>query len=346
MILDLSANMNLYGPPAVVTDALQGDADWIRRYLDFDGRDELADHLRTFYEADVPCIPTHGASAAILHLPRLVNAKAVAHVAPTFWEYDMSATLAGVPAVVAQATVDINEGGLGRLDDMLDRGCVCILGNPNNPTGQMPSLVRLQASVERHSEVTWIIDETYLLFRIDWRDHTCIPLVARYPNVIVVSSLSKLLCLPGVRLGTIFCHPDAYGMLIDSFFCFDVSYSALLVARLLNSGDVTSYLDMTQTALAVARENIHANLTASRALEEIYAPTANFALVRARRNAVYPGGLAKWLKDRAEIKVRSGSEFSTLDSTWARFCFGTPHSDLRLRAAFDELARTSDRRSI
>lgn len=342
-MLDLSANMNLQGPPAAVVDALAGDPGWLSRYVGFDEKAEAARLTAQCFETGACFIPTHGASPALLHLPRLLNATSVLHLASAFWEYSASATIAGVAAREHRLPEDVADGGVGLLSGTAGDGDVCILGNPNNPTGHLVSEARLAEIAKSNPTTTWIIDETYLRFRGDWRSLTCIPLTRKFSNVIVVVSLSKWLAIPGIRFGGIFCNPLVHEQIATKFFSFDISYSALQVLRLLDGPRFEEYISLTESTLCAAQIALEEFLERASCVQRFYKPTANFALVQLKKFPASGDDPAKWLLDSEGIRVRSGAELSGLDRSWLRFCFGLPTIDSRVRRALTRFSVEMDK---
>jgi len=71
--------------------------------------------------------------------------------------------------------------------------------NPHNPTGQCWSLDSLEALLNSQNLV--ICDEAFLPLVPGGEKESLIPLVANYPNLIVIRSLTKLFSIAGLRLG-------------------------------------------------------------------------------------------------------------------------------------------------
>lgn len=86
----------------------------------------------------------------------------------------------------------------GEKPDML------LLASPNNPTGNSLSLDEICDLLDCVSkETVVVIDEAYTLF--NKRDISYIaPLLKKYPNLLIVRTLSKFYGLPGLRLGYAF----------------------------------------------------------------------------------------------------------------------------------------------
>ncbi|MBN8219072.1 MAG: histidinol-phosphate transaminase [Spirochaetes bacterium] len=89
---------------------------------------------------------------------------------------------------------------------LLDKlpGKVVFLTNPNAPTGIALPVERIAAAVSRHRNRLFIVDEAYA----DFWGKNCLPLVRKYPNLLLLRTFSKVNSLCGVRLGYAIGQPD------------------------------------------------------------------------------------------------------------------------------------------
>lgn len=74
-----------------------------------------------------------------------------------------------------------------------------VICNPNNPTGTVVSLSDIEKIANEASSAIILIDEAYFEFS----KITAIPLIKKYPNIIVVRTFSKAFGLPSLRIGYI-----------------------------------------------------------------------------------------------------------------------------------------------
>lgn len=79
-----------------------------------------------------------------------------------------------------------------------------ILANPNAPTGLILPVEEIERMVSSDPDRLVIIDEAYIDYDKD--NHTCIPLIKKYKNLIVVHTMSKSKNLAGAHIG--YCIAD------------------------------------------------------------------------------------------------------------------------------------------
>lgn len=85
---------------------------------------------------------------------------------------------------------------LGMIGNSVKLIAVC---NPNNPTGTLVSINDIEKIAKKAPNSIILVDEAYFEFS----NVTAIPLMKKYPNIIVVRTLSKIFGLPSLRLGYI-----------------------------------------------------------------------------------------------------------------------------------------------
>ena len=139
-----------------------------------------------------------------------------------------------------------------------------------------------------------VVDEAY----IDFGGESAIPLVARFPNLLVVHTLSKSRSLAGLRVGYAIGHED----LIEALDRVKNSFNSYPLDRLAIAGATAAIEDVehferTRRAVMDTREQLGADLSALGF--EVLPSAANFIFVR--HPARDAGELAAQLRERSII---------------------------------------------
>ena len=117
-----------------------------------------------------------------------------------------------------------------------DRPCGgIILANPNAPTGRALPLDAIADLLSAHPDQAVVIDEAY----VDFGGESAIPLVDRFPNLLVVQTFSKSRSLAGLRVGF------AIGQrpLIEALERVKDSFNSYPLDRVAMEGAIASYED-------------------------------------------------------------------------------------------------------
>ena len=203
----LSANENNYGLPGPVREEL------LRRVAD--------EPLNRYPEATAPRVRAllaqlwgvrpanvvvgNGGDELIFNLLLAFGGpgRALVNCPPTFSAYELYARLTMTPVIDVPRAADfvVDEPAVlaaARRDD----AAIVVLTSPNNPSGNLGRVgfVRELAQV---SDALIVVDEAYGEFCAP--EASCMPLVAEFPNVCVLRTLSKAYALAGARMGYVVC---------------------------------------------------------------------------------------------------------------------------------------------
>lgn len=83
------------------------------------------------------------------------------------------------------------------IDDYMNVKGDIIFANPNNPTGLMIPIKDIERLVKADAKRMVIIDEAY----VDYATESCLPLVSKYANLVVIRTFSKSRNLAGAHIG-------------------------------------------------------------------------------------------------------------------------------------------------
>lgn len=150
-----------------------------------------------------------------------------------------------------------------------------IFPNPNAPTGRLLALTAIEQILNANPDVVVVVDEAY----IDFGGESAISLVSRYPNLLVVQTLSKSRALAGLRVG--FAIGDAH--LIEGLERVKNSFNSYPLDRLAIAGAVaafkdTAWFEKTRQDVISWRETLTTDLQTLGF--EVLPSAANFIFVR------------------------------------------------------------------
>ena len=214
-LIKLNTNESPYGPSRRVLDALRAEiGDTLRLYPD-----PASDRLRAAVAKRYGVTPAHvfvgnGSDEVLAHvfLGLLKHDKPVLFPDITYSFYPVYCGLYGI----AFEQVPLNAGFEIAIDDYRRPNGGIIFPNPNAPTGCLVPVAEVERLLQANTGSVVVIDEAY----VDFGGESVVPLVNRYPQLLVTHTLSKSRALAGLRVGYAIGHPDlieALNRVKDSF---------------------------------------------------------------------------------------------------------------------------------
>ena len=201
-VIRLNGNENPYGASPRVAQAL-GNYQHFNHYPDPEQRNlrtELAEYLDTDPER---IVAGNGSDEIIDLVLRMFvgHGQKVIDPSPTFGMYSFCTNICGgqVVDVPRDAAFELNVDDIKLNLDGQTR--MIFLASPNNPTGNVAQQWQVRHLLDMGIIV--VVDETYHEFC----GHTVLPMVYKYPNLIVLRSFSKWAGLAGLRIGLGVMHP-------------------------------------------------------------------------------------------------------------------------------------------
>ncbi len=237
-LVKLNTNENPYGPSPRALEAMRAaTGDSLRLYPDPNSealKTALAGHLRVRPEQ---VFVGNGSDEVLAHafLGLLKQARPLWFPDITYSFYPVYCGLYGIQSRTVPLAADFSL----RAEDYLPQGELragaIIFPNPNAPTGCLLGLDDLERIVAGNPEVPVVIDEAY----VDFGGESALPLVDRYPNLLVVQTFSKSRSLAGLRVGFAVGHPG----LIEALERVKNSFNSYPLDRLAQAGALASVQD-------------------------------------------------------------------------------------------------------
>jgi histidinol-phosphate/aromatic aminotransferase/cobyric acid decarboxylase-like protein len=202
--------------------------------------------------------------------------------------------------------------------------CGLMLNTPHNPTGAIIPLNVLERLLSQFRLV--VVDEAFMDFVVPAEQQSLIPQVERWPNLIIVRSLTKFYSLPGLRLGYAIAHPQHLQRWQRWRDPWPVNALAAAVVSVLQDQD---FQQRTWQWLAVARPALFQALDAIPGLHPLLGQ-ANYLLVRCDRSATT---IQQALLEQDQILIRDCLSFPELGDRYFRVAVRLPEENERLVSA-------------
>lgn len=262
---------------------------------------------------------TNGATEAIYLIAQLYSGWASIIPQPTFTEYEDACKL------YHHLVSYISDNEL----EVLPEDRLYWLCNPNNPTGNVVNNLLIAHIIRQYPRYLYVVDQSYA-------DYMLSPMIqpkdlTECYNVMLIHSLSKKYCVPGLRLGYIFASPIIIDRLRQKRQPWTVNAMAIEAGKYLIKNNPQMIPDL-QEYLEEAKR-LHDNLSAVRGLMVMETST-HFMLVNIDHGNT--PDLKRWLIENHGILIRDASNFRSLDNHCFRVTARTPEEDDLLVEAIRE----------
>nr|WP_038026245.1 threonine-phosphate decarboxylase CobD [Synechococcus sp. PCC 7336] len=332
-ILDFSASLNPLGPPPAVLDAIArvthpDRAAAIARYPDPQSR-QLRQALAAAFELDPAWILAGNGAAELftwaardcarqgitaIPIPAFADYARALSTANAKWEaISCWDTEAGQPLSLVQQIRD-------RLQQPHPPTCL-ILTNPHNPTGQVWPV---EAWLELLPQFDLaIVDEAFMDFLPDETGYSLLPWVERFPQLVVVRSLTKFYAIAGLRVGFVVGQPERLARWQQWRDPWSVN-SLATVAAVAALGD-RRFQQHTRAWLPEARQQLFEGLQAIAGMQP-HPSSTNFLLVR---SPVAVPTLQQQLLQSHRILIRDCLSFVPLGDRYFRIAIRSEDENLK-----------------
>lgn len=257
---------------------------------------------------------TNGATEAIYLIAQTFRNSMSSIIIPTFSEYEDACALHNHTLSFITSPDEINA--------QTQLVWIC---NPNNPNGNVYAMDYLTGIVRKYSNTVFLFDQSYGSFsdKQVWDSKEAVA----YQNVILIHSMTKQYCIPGLRLGYITGHPDLIGQIKEKRMPWSVNGLALeagkfLIENNVYSPDIDAYLKETKRL-----QNELGKLPGI----AVYPTHTHFFLCRLENRK--SADLKIWLMEKYGILIRDASNFRGLDEHYFRIATqSAKENDLLIKA--------------
>jgi histidinol-phosphate aminotransferase len=229
-VIKLNTNENPYPPSPRVLDAIRAvTPEQLRRYPSPDARIFREAAARLHDVGPDWIMATNGGDEllALAFRACVGDGQNVVFLDPSYSLYPVLGAMQAARQLVLEYQIN---GDVWRLPSEifgLDARLL-LLVNPNAPSGTLIDLETLSRIIGGFSGVV-LIDEAY----VDFSPHSALPLVKKYPNLILLRSMSKGYSLAGLRFGYSIAQPELLHELYkvrDSYPCDAIAIAAATAA--------------------------------------------------------------------------------------------------------------------
>ena len=191
--IKLNTNESPYPPAPGVVEAVMAEAGRLELYSD-PVCAELRDALAKRYDVKRQNVFVSNGSDDILNFAFMAfGGPRACFPDISYGFYPVYADLHGIEAHPVPLRADFS---IDPSDYMAVDGFIAI-ANPNAPTGMALEVSQIEAILQANPDHVVLIDEAY----VDFGAESCVPLTAKYDNLLVVQTFSKSRSMAGARLG-------------------------------------------------------------------------------------------------------------------------------------------------
>jgi len=320
-IVDMSSNMNPLGPPPGLIAYLTEGMDRIHALPEADAGtsvEAFAGHCGITPER---VLAGNGTTQFIYSLPQALETRRALIVGPTYADYADACTMHRVAFEYFFSHKSTNfVPDLKAVGDCLNGVDTVFVCNPNNPTGTLISTDDLKALCGSYPNVRFIVDESYLPFVSGGTDRSLIS--SGLSNVVVLSSLSKIYRIPGLRLGFLTASEEIVRKLTRYALPWNVnSLSQAAVEHVMkNEKGIDVFVEDTQNFLDSERQYV-TEIFHGKSDITFFPSTTSFILAELSENHTAEA-VCGYLADN-RVLIRNCSNFAGLSNRYVRLSLKT-----------------------
>jgi cobyric acid synthase CobQ/L-threonine-O-3-phosphate decarboxylase len=331
-LLDFSANINPLGPPDWLRTTINAAVSDLVHYPDPACTRLVAALARHHAVSPDTILAANGSAEIIGAMPQVTGSRRAVIPVPSYVDYRTASENAGLEVLpLAGSPADCFRVDLHRLRAVLRPGDLVFLGQPGNPIGSSSDPADIRALARVLPGCHFFIDEAF----IDFTEGLCSLVADRPDNLLVSRSFTKILAIPGLRLGYLVASPSLVEKTRRLLPPWSVNHLAQQVG-MAALGQADDYLKRTRALVAEQRRQLGESLARLGGLT-VFPAEANFLLLRLDRPGLDAQTVADKLIAYAGIAVRTCANFEALDEKYLRVAVRNAEDNHRLCQALDRI---------
>jgi len=350
-LIDYSSNINPLGVPKSFIDNINNAVIALTRYPDIQYRSVLS-ALKEYTNCPSEYFVLGNGAAEIIDLVIACH-KSLLIVVPSFVEYEIDAEKWNCRIEYSYLKEEINSKDLLKTEyaqlsydyedilNKLQKVDAVILGNPNNPNGNIIDKGQFQKIIkycENNNKVI-IIDEAFIEFTGD-SQHSFISEVKKYKCLFIIRALTKFFAMPGIRFG--------YGISSNATLLKNIKekqnpwnincFAEVAVTHVLKDSE---YIEKSKEWISGERPRFLNLLKNSSFIDKVFLTYANYVLCKLNGLAFNSGITSeefyKLCLDQGFV-IRKADNFRGLDKQYIRLAIKDRSSNEKLMAMFQSLS--------
>lgn len=194
-------------------------------------------------------------------------------IAPSYGMYEVAAAMNDIEFRKVQLRPDFSMDTEAMLSAADSKTRLMFICSPNNPTGNSFPVEQIEDILERFGGVV-VLDEAYIDFSVR---PSLTSLVKRYPNLIVLQTLSKAWGMAGLRIGLAMADPAVIGLMSKVQYPYNINVVAQKMALAKLDAEAK---DNAVAQIVGQRFRLEKELVKCQEVKGVYSSDANFLLVR------------------------------------------------------------------
>lgn len=312
---DFSVNVNHLGPPKKIQKLVREQSHLITHYPQVYSDQATESLARAHGIQKESLIIGNGSTEIFYWIVQALHPESVGWIDPCYAGYREVCQCAGIKGEsIAIVSPNQNFKVTMKYLEMVNTK-MFFLTNPNNPTGTILSSDNILSLALDKPHCLIVVDESFIDFieEIETETDTYSLIGKSIPkNLIIVKSLTKFFCIPGLRLGMAYAHPDTLETISQVRLPWTVNSLAQIAATVLY--DDRDYILQSRKETTWLRDEFTQKLSQCKDVK-VYPGSANFLLMQLPKQLT-----ADFLQEqllKRGILIRSCSNFSGLGH---RFC--------------------------